>query len=360
MPDSYPLDTIYFYLTEGCNLACRHCWINPRYQGEGENYPALELILFQKIIEQAKPLGLTAVKLTGGEPLLHPQIREILDVVKTEDIRLTVETNGVLCTPELAEKMKACKNAFVSVSLDGVDAETHDWVRGVPGSFEAALAGIRNLVAAGLKPQIIMSIMRRNKDQLEGLVRLAEKLGAGSIKFNLVQPVARGEQMRAANETLSIAEMVEIGKWVETQLKASTGLRIVYSHPKAFLPLGKIFGKGSSQCGGNCGILGILGVLANGNYALCGIGETVPDLVFGNAATDRLAEVWKQAPVLNQLREGFPKRFEGVCGRCLMKNQCLGYCVALNYYSSKSLWAPFWYCEMAEKEGLFPLSRLAA
>jgi len=152
----YPLNQIYFYLTEGCNLRCRHCWIAPKYQSEGNSYPALDLDLFKSIIEQAKPLGLTGVKLTGGEPLLHPEIYEILEYIRTEDLSLTVETNGVLCTAELAQKMAACTDPFVSVSLDGAEVETHEWVRGVEGCFEDALEGIRNLMDAGLKPKIIM------------------------------------------------------------------------------------------------------------------------------------------------------------------------------------------------------------
>ena len=175
----YSLNQIYFYLTEGCNLRCRHCWIAPKYQSEANQYPALDLDLFKSIIEQAKPMGLSGVKLTGGEPLLHPQINEILEYIQTEDLRLTVETNGVLCTAELAEKVAECKNTFVSVSLDGADSGTHEWVRGVEGCFEAALKGIGNLVEVGLRPQIIMSIMRQNKDQMESVVRLAERLGAG-------------------------------------------------------------------------------------------------------------------------------------------------------------------------------------
>ncbi len=105
---TYPLNQIYFYLTEGCNLRCRHCWIAPKYQTEGNSYPALDLDLFKAIIEQAKPLGLTGVKLTGGEPLLHPQIKEILEHIRAENLDLTVETNGVLCTLELAGKIAAC------------------------------------------------------------------------------------------------------------------------------------------------------------------------------------------------------------------------------------------------------------
>jgi SynChlorMet cassette radical SAM/SPASM protein ScmF len=355
---AHSLRQIYFYLTEGCNLKCRHCWIAPKYQQPGRSYPALDPDLFRSIIEQAKPLGLSGVKLTGGEPLLHPRIREVLEVVRSEELRLTVETNGILCTPKLAEEMRATsENTFVSVSIDGVDAKTYEWVRGVDGSFDAALEGVRNLVNAGFRPQIIMCVMRRNKEQMEPIVRLAERLGAGSVKFNLVQSTARGEKMHAAMETLSIEELVELGSWVENSLSGFTDIRLLYSHPMAFRPLGKMFGDKGDGCG-VCGILGILGVLADGSYALCGIGETVPELVFGHATEDRLEDVWKEAPVLKDLREGFPRKLEGICADCLMKGRCLGSCVAQNYYSSKNLWAPYWYCEEARKAGLFPPTRL--
>ncbi|MCK4794926.1 MAG: SynChlorMet cassette radical SAM/SPASM protein ScmF, partial [Desulfobacteraceae bacterium] len=330
----------------------------PKYQGEGNSYPVLDLDLFRSIIDQAKPLGLKGVKLTGGEPLLHPEIHEILEYIRTEDLRLTVETNGVLCTPELATKMAACKDPFVSVSLDGVDAETHEWVRGVTGCFEDALKGIQNLAEVGLQPQVIMSIMRHNKDQLEPAVRLAERLGAGSLKFNIVQPMARGEKMHESGEALSIEELVALGRWVENTLSSSTPLRLHYDHPLAFRPLGKMFGENGDGCG-VCGILGILGVLADGSYALCGIGETVPELVFGHAAADSLEDIWHNSSSLLEIRRGLPHRFEGICGDCLMKGICLGSCLAQNYYSRKNLWAPYWYCEEADKRGLFPHTRIS-
>jgi len=354
---SWSLNQIYFYLTEGCNLRCRHCWIAPKYQSEGHSYPALDVQLFHSIIKQAKPLGLSGVKLTGGEPLLHPQIREIFDVIRKEDLRLIVETNGVLCTPELAQEMAFSKNSFVSVSLDGVDAETHEWLRGIPGCFEAGIEGIKNLVNAGFKPQIIMTLMRRNRDQVEAMVHLAEQLGAGSVKFNILQPTARGEKMHEARETLNIEELVELGRWVETALSASTSLRLVYSHPLAFRPLGKMFGSNGDGCG-VCGILGILGVLADGSYALCGIGETIPELVFGHAKKDLLNDVWHNNPVLNEIREGMTQRFEGICRSCIVKNICRGNCVAQNYYRSKNLWAGYWYCDEAKNRGLFPETRM--
>ncbi|MCP5052048.1 MAG: radical SAM protein, partial [bacterium] len=190
-----PLRRIYFYLTEGCNLACRHCWINPKFQTGEVTYPSLPIEIFQSVVKQAKPLGLLGVKLTGGEPLMHPQIHEILDFVKFQEINLEIESNGILCTPELAEKIATSKNPCISISLDGIDAQTHEWVRGVAGSFESALTGIKHIVKAGIRPKIIMSLMRRNKDQMKDVVRMAEELGAASVKFNIVLPSGRGKKI---------------------------------------------------------------------------------------------------------------------------------------------------------------------
>jgi len=352
-----PLNTLYFYLTEGCNLRCRHCWIEPPHQTARRQYPAVDPKLFRHIVEQARPLGLSSVKLTGGEPLMHPQIGEILEVLRDEKLRFNVETNGVLCTPEVARDLARSGLYHISVSLDGADSETHEWVRGVRGCFDAAVAGIRNLVATGIRPQVIMTLMRRNVGQMEAVVRLAESLGASSVKFNILQPTARGVKMHEAGETLSIREIVALGERVEGELSAGTKLRLFYSHPAAFRPLGKMYGREGTGCG-VCGIRGILGVLGNGSYALCGIGETVPELVFGDAAKDALADVWRDSAVLNEIRRGLPRRLEGICAECLMKGVCLGSCVAQNYYRSRNLWAPHWYCEEALREGLFPESRL--
>jgi SynChlorMet cassette radical SAM/SPASM protein ScmF len=354
-----PLGTLYFYLTEGCNLRCRHCWIEPPHQSERRQYPALDPALFRHILQQARPLGLTSVKLTGGEPLMHPQIGEILEILRQEKLRFNVETNGVLSTPELARELVRSGLGYISVSLDGADADTHEWVRGVKGCFDKAIEGIRNLVEAGIRPQVIMTLMRRNVGQIEMLVRLAESLGAASVKFNIVQPTARGVKMHEAGETLPIREIVRLGDWIENELSARTRLGLHYSHPVAFRPLGRMYGREGSGCG-VCGIYGILGVLAGGSYALCGIGEHVPELVFGHASKDSLADVWKGSPVLQEIREGMPRRLGGICGECLMKGICRGSCIAQNYYKDRDLWAPHWYCEEARALGLFPEMRLAS
>lgn len=355
--NAHPLKQVYFYLTAGCNLRCSHCWIGPKYQSQDQAHPCLDFDLFVHIIEEARPLGLTCVKLTGGEPLLHPDIGRMLAYIRSADLRLVVETNGVLCTRGLAREIARSKDAFVSVSLDGADGATHEKIRGVEGCFEAALAGIRNLVAAGIEPQVIMTLTRHNRDQLADVVRLAESLGADSVKFNILQPVLRGKKMHDSGEALPIETYVELGNMVETELAGSTPLRLFYSHPAAFRPLSRLFGENGAGCW-SCGIFNIIGVLSDGSYALCGIGQSVRELLFGRAERDSLADVWQGSGLLRKLREGLPDRLEGICERCLMKRRCLGSCVAQNYYGTNRLWSPFWYCAEAERKGLFPRSRL--
>jgi SynChlorMet cassette radical SAM/SPASM protein ScmF len=353
-----PLQTIYFYLTEGCNLRCRHCWIEPPHQSGKRQYAALDPDLFRHILRQARPLGLSSVKLTGGEPLMHPRIRELLGILREEKVRFNVETNGVLCTPVLADDLVRSGIYHISVSLDGADAATHEWVRGVEGCFDAAVQGIRNLVSAGLRPQVIMTLMRRNADQVEALIRLAESLGAGSVKFNHVQPTARGVKMHQAGETLPIDELVVLGERIENGLSGQTRMLLVYSHPMAFRPMGKMYGRAGAGCG-VCGIKSIIGVLADGSYAICGIGEHIKELVFGNADRDVLADIWTANPVLREIREGLPGKLQGTCRDCVMRSVCLGSCIAQNYYRSRSLWASHWYCEEAQGLGLFPRTRVA-
>jgi len=349
------INMLYFYLTEGCNLACRHCWLAPKLDSTGRQYPTLPVDVFETAIREAKPLGLSGVKLTGGEPLLHPHFMQLLEIVRREELGLTVETNGLLCTPEIASEIAKSPKNFVSVSIDGTDAATHEWVRGVPGSFDAARQAVRNLVAAGIRPQIIFSVMRGNAEQLDAIVAMAEDLGAASLKFNIVQPTERGEKMHESQETLEIAELIALGRHVEQELAPKTKLKLFFHYPHAFRALSRI--ANGDACSA-CGIFGILGVLASGRYALCGIGEQVPELVFGEVGKVSLEAVWRENAILKTLREGLPERLEGVCSRCLMKGRCLGSCIAQNYYSKRSLWAPFWFCEQAEAVGLFPASRL--
>jgi len=350
----FPLSQLYFYLTKGCNLACKHCWLAPDLDPYGDKQPVLPLKLFKKAIAEAVPLGLSGVKLTGGEPLLHPNFLDMLGFLKQKRLKLALETNGLLCTREIAAEIAKLDSPFVSISLDGADAKTHDKIRGARGAFGKATAAVRYLAENNIKPQVIMSVMQSNVDQVEAVVRLAEELGADSVKFNVIQPTGRGESVYSACGGLAIEDLILLGRKVEKEMSSASQLHLYFDYPAAFRSLSR-FASGDG-CG-VCSILSILGVLPSGEYALCGIGSHVPELIFGRIGRDPLEDVWKNNAVLNELRSGLPDNLTGVCNNCLMKHLCLGSCIAQNFYRTHSLWAPFWFCEQAEAKGLFPASR---
>jgi SynChlorMet cassette radical SAM/SPASM protein ScmF len=348
-----PLNSYYVYLTSGCNLACRHCYLSPVYQPNGGTGGHLDIELLKVAIQEGLTLGLTNVKLTGGEPLLHPQFVSIIDFIRESNLNVSIETNGTLLTPSLAKYLKEESTLTdISISLDGSSPEMHDAFRGVKGSFAKATAAIGYLVEAGIHPQIIMSVHsgNGNQNEIEALVKLAEKSGAGSVKFNLVQPSGRGEMMNKRGEVLDIQQLIELGEWIENDLQKRTSISLHYSWPIAFHSLHRLLYKGSDACG----IFSILGILATGQMAMCGVGVAIPELCYGLVGKDRVADIWCNHPTIINLRSSLPRNLEGICGSCLFRQQCLGYCVAENYHHSNNLAAPFWFCEQAENLGFFP------
>jgi SynChlorMet cassette radical SAM/SPASM protein ScmF len=316
---------------------------------------AIDTGLFRDVVRQAKQLGVSYVKLSGGEPLLHPRIGEILETAGRERIGLVLSTNGVLCTPSLVRELSRIRLRGVSVSLDGADAETHEWVRGETGCFAKAVQGIRTLAEAGLSPSIGMVVLRRNIRQVKAVVDLAESLGASSVTFNLAQPTGRGAALFDDGEFPEIRDLIELDGLVR-ELSRRTPLALSYTLPPAFKPLGGFLGAAGRGYGA-CGILSVLGVLSDGSLGLCGAAEGMPELIFGHAGRDDLEAVWRHAPLLEEIREGLPDRFKGICGECLMRSLCQGRCMAQNYYRRRDVWAPHWFCEEADRQGLFPEAR---
>jgi SynChlorMet cassette radical SAM/SPASM protein ScmF len=293
------------------------------------------------------------VKLTGGEPTIHPQFRDIVSFIEEEKLNVTMESNGILIDEDLARFLKGMSRfSFISISLDGAKPETHDRMRGVVGSFRQAVSGIKHLVSAGFRPQIICTLHRGNVSEMTDVISLAENLGCGSVKFNLVQKIGRGQGF-ASKQGLAIAEIIRLNRQVETDIIPKHKITVYFDIPFAFYPIQKML-KGSL---GRCGILNVLGLLSGGEMALCGIGTTQPELVYGHIADDDLKKVWCENPKLVRLREQIPSQLEGICAQCLHRDICLGTCVANNFHESGKLNAPYYFCQKANELGLFPFSR---
>jgi len=277
-PGVPPLRFLYFYVAGSCNLACRHCWISPTFDPSGSGGPFLKLEHAEKAIREAKPLGLRAAKLTGGEPMLHPDFRELALLIDAAALEIVIETNATLIDEQMASFIAGLTHRpFISTSLDGADAETHDGLRAVPGSYDQAVAGIRVLVEVGFHPQVICTLHRGNVDQTEAVIEEAAKLGCGSVKFNLLQEPGRGARF-SEHHGLSISETVEAFSHVDSVLRPKFDLEIHFDIPMAFWPIRHLVdGRGS-----RCSLHRVLGMLASGETALCGIGATLSELTFGH------------------------------------------------------------------------------
>ncbi len=352
-PGIPPLTSLYMYISGSCNLACRHCWINPTFEPDNSKGQYLKFEHIQKSVFEAKPLGLHSVKLTGGEPMLHPEFEKIVQYLDGENVRVTIETNGTLIDKKLARFLK--KNPyirFISVSLDGAFSSTHDAFRGSTGSYDRAITGISNLVEAGIKPQLICTLHRNNLDELEKVIALAADLGCNSIKFNHIQRIGRGDVLSQEN-VLSNDKLLGISNLIESEIRPHHRIKIFFDIPIAFQSIRQLIRDPICQCN----VLNLLGVLASGHLSLCGVGATIPELIYGDLEKDQLKDVWVNAPGLLDLRKAIPFQLEGICGECIHREICLGQCIARNYHDARSLCAPFYFCSEMENLGLFPKSR---
>jgi radical SAM protein with 4Fe4S-binding SPASM domain len=184
--------TLTLVLTEGCNLACGHCWVESPFFSTVPPVPAGDLC---RVTAEFAELGGTTLNLTGGETLTHPEWATVLRFAADLGGLRTIcfQTNAALVSPDDAEvlaevaRARACRpeqpggfELWVQVSLDGARPETHDLVRG-SGAFTATIVGLRLLVAAGVRTRVAFTEMRHNLDDLPALFALVEELGVDEV-----------------------------------------------------------------------------------------------------------------------------------------------------------------------------------
>lgn len=305
-------------------------------------------------MREGREIGLSCVKFTGGEPFLHPDIMRYIEVTDRENLAVVIETNGTLLDEKEIGALRRVKRLMVTVSLDGATARIHDRFRGVEGAFERSVAALERLAGSNISTQIILSLFRDNADDLEALVGLGTRLGVASIKINPIQPSGRGQDLSRRGETLTVSELLKLCAHCREELARNFPGDLFFSVPVAFRPFAEIRDRRFSVCR----IFQILGLMPNGDISFCGVGNIDESMVFGNIYKDRLADLWRGAPFLLDLRERLPGALKGVCARCILKGACLGECRATAYESEGDLMAAFWLCQQAYDAGLFPQSRL--
>lgn len=307
----------------------------------------------QQTIQEAKTIGLNTVKLTGGEPLLYRKMDDLLLFLKNEALGVSIETNGTLIDQQTADLVKACGVDQVSVSLDAAAPEIHERIRGGVGSFGKTVSGIRLLVERDITVQIIMTLRRKNRDEIPDMLTLCNRLGVSSIKINHLLPFGRGTAAFRRGENLDLDELIERYRWVKDHQDRYAAQEIIFDLPVAFRTLDEITQNGICECQ----IHNMLGILATGEYSICGIGQTVPELRIGNIRNQSIKEIWRKSPALEELRNRLPQKLTGICGECIFKFQCLGCCRANAYAVSGNLYAPYFLCQALYEENRFPESR---
>jgi SynChlorMet cassette radical SAM/SPASM protein ScmF len=355
----YEINGLYINPTRFCNLRCSHCWINPPFVS-GHKISETELAIEEwiNIIRAAQPLGLNAVKLTGGEPLLRNDYESLFDFCRQNNIAVIIESNGTMIDKKMAQMLKRFEISLVAVSLDGVSARINDSFRGVNGAFDLTVSGISNLVECGVALQVITCLHRENANNFDAFLSFINSLGVGEIKVNVINHIGRADQMMHQKQSLSVKEVLDFSSKM-SHYKNIFKRKLSLDIPAAFKKLEEL----DDEC--TCGVFGILGVLSNGDVSICGIGSHMDDLIFGSLKNktltqmqEILAQIWGSNHKLKELRRDVPLRLEGVCGKCLMKTRCLGKCRAESYYHYGHFRAPDIFCQTAFEQGLFPFTRL--
>ncbi|MGD1024224.1 MAG: radical SAM protein [Candidatus Sulfotelmatobacter sp.] len=372
---------IFWELTKGCNLRCIHC----RASATELSSPSdLSTQAARDIIDQIAEVSSPILVLSGGEPLFRSDIFQLARYGTDKGLRVALATNGTLVTKQVAQKIVDSGVKRVAISLDGVDAATHDTFRGIPGAFDAAITGFRNLKDLGMSVQINTTIARHNAHQLPAVLELAKSLGADALHTFLLVPVGCGVDI-AAEQMVPPEEYERMLNWFYDrsleggiELKATCAphyfrvvrQRRVAEHRSASAaeaaqlaveaphssPIDGSANHGAAYIGptemampGSTGIElkphGIgkavghpgahpsdMNAMTKGclaGTAVCFIshqGEVYPcgylPALAGDLKKQSFADIWRDSFVFNQLRD--TNNLQGKCGCCEFRNICMG------------------------------------
>lgn len=217
-------------VTYACNLRCKMCDLIERLKTNQKQLTTEEI---KKILDDYAAIGTVGIGLTGGEPFLRPDMLEIIKYTKKAGLIAHMSSNGLLMNKENAKNILDAGLDMIAFSLDGSSAKTHDMIRGVKGSFDKVMQGIRNF--AELKHSnkkykyftivVTCSINKYNVDEVLDIVRLAKQNGADYISFipfhdigELTDNVATMQNLKITKEQLHKLDVL-IDKLIELRRK---------------------------------------------------------------------------------------------------------------------------------------------
>ncbi len=319
-------------VTYACNLKCQHC-----YAGAGkvrEDELSHEEAI--RVVDSLAKMGMPILALSGGEPLVRSDILDLARRAADRGMYVSIATNGTLVTKEKAKEMSKAGVRYLQISLDGADAQTHDSFRGIPGTFDRTIRGIRNAVAEGFFVNIATTATKKNLEQIPKIIDLCSDLGVNwFMAYNFV-PTGRGKSIhdndlspeeREQLLTMLFSRMKEVD--VELLTTAPQYARVAlqncgdngpivvpthFSNPEVDGSLYNL-----TEFIGGCGAGRFyMAIRANGDIEPC---VFFPYTV-GNVRKDDIQEIWLRNPVFEDLRN--KDILKGNCGSCEYRYHCGG------------------------------------
>lgn len=229
---------VFFHLLTGCNLSCKHCYINKEQHGTN----MLSLATVKSWLELFRPTSAAGnnsrsnLILLGGEPTLHPELPDIICFAKELGFAVTVDSNGFLFHNVL-EKTNPQQLDFLSFSLDGPDPAVNDPIRG-DGVFEVCSSNLKRAAILGFNVSLIYTVSNRNIRHLHRMVPLLAEWG---VKKFFIQVIGlRGESAKTSSDKeqgcgdwqVSPEQWLEVVPGVARQA-AEKGIHVIY--PKVYL-----------------------------------------------------------------------------------------------------------------------------
>jgi MoaA/NifB/PqqE/SkfB family radical SAM enzyme len=262
--------------TYRCQCRCVHCAAVAQ-AGEGEEMTTAEI---KALIGEAASMGVLQVIFSGGEPLLREDIADLIRHAHDLGMLVRLNTNGLLLTRERVRELKQAGVALVGISLDRPRPEDHDRVRGVPGLYDKAIEGVRNLQEAGMLVQLQVYVSKETAGQtIREIIAKARELRVFCAL--LFFAIASGRWDSAFDELLTEEEEADV-----QGLQREGFVNVEFATPH-------------TPC---CGLIGNLAyVSATGNMTIC------PFVSYscGNVRKEGLATVWRRrSAVVNPLYRG--------------------------------------------------------
>ena len=295
-------------LTIDCNLKCIHCY---RFSPTPDNVPDVEVFSTEdwiKVLEILHKNGMVTLEFSGGEPLLHPGFKRILNRALDFYPLIAIITNGTLVTDELCDYFaQHADQLLFSVSLDGSTEEIHDRIRGVKGAFKTTTTAIKKLVSRGLRVRAGVTFSLSNVFDFENIILLSKDLGCWSLAFGPAFPYGRGSTL---DRNTSEDRTLEILEYIGATTKKYAGfLSLLEDHHIEMMNLV-----------GNCGAAHrSVTIGPNGDIRPCPMMPTVGP-VLGNILREKYEDIFSN-PIIRNFRE-LPVPREEICGNC----DRLGFC----------------------------------